>query len=599
MEEPKKTKKSFTERFIDFIFSNDERKWLIVILLIGIILRFFAASNIDPLADESVHGPHAIGMLHSGLISTIVECPLWFYLTDIALNILGVTVFSVRFLSFFYGSLTIILVYLLGSRLFNRKIGLLSSFLLSVSFFTIRFTLAEMDLCAAFFVILAIYSFIASLEKGKFPLLAAVCMGLASSVKTLSLFFMPAFLIGFFLFTKKAEAETKKSYNTRNIKRVIYFGLIVLLFFSPIVIHNYLLYKDKGIVDIYFSQYFNINNSRATYPDQGTTSLLETNLFEGLIYVFKQMFVFEPVIFPLGLLGIMLYLFKKEKNKYCFFFILFELSGLVLLLIASNWLATHYTMLIPVMCIFASLFIDKFSSSFTKVISINPKKIIVIIILIFQLWLLLPVMSSSCGTCKLRNYAISSMDKNSVVIADPRIYRGDIVWAFYDFHYLELSYFSEIMSVNENLSNTKVPVKAYFVECAIDDCGWGTIKNQPEFNKSIEEFFSSMPENSIVKVLNGGGGTGGENAPHFKIYQATLSLDPRIISMIDSTHSWYYYPVNYIPKNQIFDSYKVRGAIDNLIYKFAWLVLISSIILAISFIPIPFFYLFKQKESAE
>ncbi|MFH1711516.1 MAG: glycosyltransferase family 39 protein [Nanoarchaeota archaeon] len=595
-ENPKK--RGYLDSFIEFIFSKDERKWLILILLIGIILRFIVAGNIDPLADESVHGPHAIGFLHSGLISTVVECPLWFYLTDIALNIFGVTFFSVRFLSFFFGSLTIILAYLIGSKFFSKKIGIISSFLLAVSFFTIRFTLAEMDLSAAFFLILAVYSFIISVEKGKFPLLAAVCIGLASSLKTLSLFFVPAFLIGLFLFNKRKEEQTKKDYILKNLKWILYSGLIVLFFFSPILIHNYLLYKDKGIVDIYFSQYFNPNNSRQVYPDQGTTSLLSSNFFEGIIFMFKRFYLFEPLIFSLGLLGILLYLFKKEKDSHRLFFILFELSGFILLLIASNWLDTHYTTMIPILCIFASLFIVSFSSSLSKKINIDSKTIIkisLVIILIFQIWIMLPYLTSRCGSCKMRNYAISSMDKNSIVVVDPRIYRGEIVWSFHDFHYLELSLFSDVMNLNENMSGVKVPTKAYFIECAIDDCGWGTIKDQPEFNATMEEFFSSLPVNSLEKVLNGGGGTGGQNAPHFKIYQVALNLNPQIIPMIDSTHSWYYYPVNYIPKEQIFDRYEVNGAFDKLIYKFAWLVLIISIILAILFSAIPFAYLLKNR----
>src|SRR3989344_8071919 len=147
MEEKEKQKPNkILDSSINFIFSNNPLKWLLLITILGAFLRFLMARNVSALGDEMVHGPHAIGFLHSGLISTIAHSPLWFYLTDIFMRLLGVTVFSARFLSFFYGSLSILIVYLISSRIFTKKIGLISSFLLSVSYFSIRYTLMEMDL---------------------------------------------------------------------------------------------------------------------------------------------------------------------------------------------------------------------------------------------------------------------------------------------------------------------------------------------------------------------------------------------------------------------------------------------------------------------
>ena len=68
-----------------------------------------------------------------------------------------------------------------------------------------------------------------AVEKQKFPLLAAICIGIASLIKTLSLFFVPAFLIGFFLFNKGQKSHVKKS-----IKHIVYFGLIITLLFKTI-----------------------------------------------------------------------------------------------------------------------------------------------------------------------------------------------------------------------------------------------------------------------------------------------------------------------------------------------------------------------------
>ena len=589
---------NFLDLFLNFLFSKDKRKWLIPIILLGTILRFLVARNISALGDEMVHGPHAIGFLHSGLISTLAHSPLWFYLTDIVFKFLNVTMFSARFLSVFYGILTILVVYLISSKVFNKKIGLISAFLLSVSFFTIRYTLMEMDLSALFFLILAVYLFIISMEKGKFPWLAAVCIGLASLIKTLSLFFVPAFLIAFFLFNKGKEKQKIK----KNIKDIIIFGLIILLFFTPIILHNYFWYKDKGMVDVYAAQYF-FPELRGVYAGQlgYDSGILSERFIEGIINMSNAVFSMDPLIVILGILGIIFVFSFKNKRKYWYFLILFQLSGF-LFLVLSNRLTTHYTTMIPVLCIFAGFFIHKTSqivSQNLKKYKIDYKKILCIIIILifaFQIYLISPHLTSRGGLSKMRKYAIENMDKNSIVIADARIYRGRIAFLFHDFHYLESSFFPQISKLNSELPGQDIPTKVYFIECARDDCGWGTITNGSlnESSEQLVQLFSSQA--NLEKTIYGGGGYDEETGnPYFKIYSAQMQFKSQIFSTIDATHEWFHYPVNYIPKEKIWDNYSVYGIFDNLLYKIAWGIMILSIILAIVLPVIPFIELKKSK----
>ena len=116
-EERSSKKKSPTDRTVDFLFSDDSRKHLLWIVSIGFLLRILFANNVTPLGDEMIHAPRAIGFLHSGLLSTILQSPLWLYLTDIVYSVFGVSLLSSRFLSVFLGSLTIIIVYLITSKI--------------------------------------------------------------------------------------------------------------------------------------------------------------------------------------------------------------------------------------------------------------------------------------------------------------------------------------------------------------------------------------------------------------------------------------------------------------------------------------------------
>jgi hypothetical protein len=592
MNEPNK-KPSFIDKLVDFVFSDDKRKWLILIFLLGAILRFIVARNISALGDEMVHGPHAIGFLHSGLISTILHSSLWFYLTDIFMKVLGVTLFSTRFLSFFYGSLTIIVIYLIASQIFNKRMALLSSFLLSVSFYTIRYTLAEMDLSALFFLTLAIYFFIDAIQKRKFPILAAVSIGVASLIKTLSLFFVPAFLIAFFIFNKDKEQKIKIK---ENLKKAFVFGIIILTFFSPIIIHNYLWYKDKGMVDTYVAQYFDIDNVREKYAGQlgYDSGFLTKKFFDGLKTMSKTIFSLDKLIVPLGLLGIIISFSLKQKREYWYFLILFQFFGFMFLLL-SNHLPTHYVTMIPLLCLFGGFSINEVIS---KVHNFDKRKLIfilIIAIIIFQIYQLLPHLSSRSAIAKTRDYAISDMDKNSIVIVDSRIYRGRIAFMFNDFHYIESSLFGEVSNLNQQLPGENIKIKVYFVECARDDCGWGTITSGP-LNDSSEQMVEQISSQiSAEKIFLGGGGYDEEiGDPYIKIYQTAVELKPQAIQLIDSTHDWFYYPVNYIPKEEIWDNYEVYGTFDNLLYSFAWLIIIFSIILAFILPTVMFIRLVKS-----
>jgi hypothetical protein len=582
---------SYVDSTVNFFFSKDPRKWLILIVFLGALLRFLVASNISALGDEMVHGPHIMGFIQSGLISTILHSPLWFYLGDLFVSIFGISMFSLRFTSFFYGTLSIIAVYLIASKVFHKKIALYSSFLLAVSFFTIRYTLMEMDLSALFFLLFAIYFFIQSLERSRFPLMAAVCIGVAALIKTLALFFVPAFLIGFFLFRPGKENIRK------NIRDLVVFGLIILVFFSPIIMHNYFWYKDKGMVDTYVAQYFDVGNVREAYKDQlgYDSGFLLSTFFKGIPTMARIIFNYDPLISSLGILGLILAFSKKHKRKYWWFLISFEVAGF-LFLVLSNWLHTHYATMIPILCLFGGFFIHKFSKIFSKKI---PRKYIlptmIIFILVFQLYLLFPHLTSSCGMCQARDYISDNFEKEAIVIADARIYRGRIAFLFNEFHYLESSLFEDILKLNEQLPGENVATDAYFVECARDDCGWGTV-SAGQLNDSSEHLVQQIASQFQAEAVFYGGGGYDEEAgePYLKIYKIKLALNPQITSAIDSTHEWFYYPVNYEPREKIFDNYYVYGAADKILYDLMKGIILISALLSLL---LPLYLLMRLKKN--
>ncbi|MEK6928699.1 MAG: glycosyltransferase family 39 protein [Nanoarchaeota archaeon] len=584
------------DKTIDFLFKNKKLVIILLIFLIGIIFRYIAALNVEPNADEMVHGPHAVGIIDSGVIGRIWQSILWSYMTDVFHQIFGVSMLTSRSLSLIFGSLAIILIYLIGKEISGERAAIIASFLLAISSFSIIYTIIEMDLPAVFFVLLGTLFFIKRIKKdGKLSLLAAFFIGIASLIKTLSLFFVPAFLL-FYFFHKD------KKINLEKIFSIVKFSLVILLIFSPIFIHNILWYQEKDMVDAYLSQYFDVGKSREFYSTiQGINDGFR---FKELLVGGKEMMItiigLDPIITLLGLFSILF--FFRRKEKFSSFFLIFQIFSF-LFIDLTNRLTTHYVIFMPVFALYGGMLLDYAAINYSKLVS--PKKIIVAflaITLIINIYIMLPHIGSQNGTTKLREYTAEKIGKDDIVIADARIYRGRMMWLFIDKHYLESSFLESVISASANFPGPEKTYKLFFVECVVDDCGWGTIKDQQQFNDSIEkqvEFFKNNANEEVT--FNGGGSpTYYPPSPYFRVYSTMINLKPQIIQNIDSTHNFFYYPANYAPKEAIPDKYDVNGPINNLLYMTAKIIIWISLFAAFGSI-IVLLYLFAKefKKSGE
>ncbi|MBT7169854.1 phospholipid carrier-dependent glycosyltransferase [Candidatus Woesearchaeota archaeon] len=588
-----KTKKQDNlDKFLDFILTKNHAKYLTLIVTIGAFLRYLIVKNVSFLGDEMVHGPHAINMWNSGLISTILESPTWFYLTDIAHKIFGVTIFSTRFLSFFYGTLTIVLIYLLARTIFNKRVAIISSILLAISTYHIRYTLMEMDEALIFFVLLAVYTFIKYFRENnqKYLYLTAILLGTGTLIKTITAFFIPVFVVFFFILTKNKSLK-------KNIKSMLIVGLILLTFASPIIIHNVLLYQEKGVVDTYFAQYFDINrevhSGQLGYDNAFNIPQVITGTGDMIKNSFFQL---DPLIFILGIAG-MLYALKQRKGKESGFLISLFVFGF-LILAGSNLLPTHYVSFIPFLCIFAALLLVEISNKLK-----NYKKefiiISIIILTIANIFLipqnLLPHLTSQTANAPMREFAIENIEENSLVVVDSRIYRGRVAWLFNDKHYLESGYFLQLLAETEKLPKEQlVPITTYLVECAKDDCGWGTIK-EGELNTSSEQLVSQFKQISsqVAEFQSGGGYDEATGTTHFKVYKAEINLHPASLTFADETHMWFYYPTRYEPKEKGWDYLSPKGALAKTAHKFGFLIIMLSVLFAI-LAPFLLFYELKN-----
>ncbi len=116
---------------------------LLGIILIGSLLRIYhlgtesiwydEAASIDGSKESFVSVIESSGRLHN-------QPPLYFVLLHFWMLLFGTGEIAVRSLSAIFGIISIVVIYQVGCRLFNRKVGLISSFLSAISCYHIHFS---------------------------------------------------------------------------------------------------------------------------------------------------------------------------------------------------------------------------------------------------------------------------------------------------------------------------------------------------------------------------------------------------------------------------------------------------------------------------
>jgi len=216
-------KRDALSKILDFIFNKNNTKYIVILFLIGIILRLIFSSMLGGSADEMVYGTHAKGIINSGLLQEMHEDPIWFYLTDLSYKIFGMTLISSRLLSIIFGALSTIALYLLTKEMFNKKIALIASFLLTFSAYHILMTLTEMDIAMTFFALLSSYFLIKYLKNSviEYHVIGTILLGIGILVKNSGALFIPGYLIALIIYPKIKYKQ--KILSKKTIKSVIIF----------------------------------------------------------------------------------------------------------------------------------------------------------------------------------------------------------------------------------------------------------------------------------------------------------------------------------------------------------------------------------------
>jgi hypothetical protein len=627
MKEKKYSWEKLVKKTVDFIFSKDLRKWLILIFIFGFLFRLINVRTRMVYGDPAHFITNAINFLNSGLLVVWGQSAfLWNAMTDVFYKIFGVTQFASRFPSLLFGTFTIIAIYLFVKEFFESKpIAFMSAIIYALAPVFIFNTSDEHDIAVLFFIIMTFYTLIKGLKNNskKYLLISSAFLGISCMWKMyVPILIIPYIgMIIYFSHFRKKNLKTFEDLNKENknefdykkhIKTFIWMLIILFLLLTPTLAYNYLNYKHNEVTTMFFCKFFKFLSNEKTNElyswDPGyANSFSSSVIFTGLK---NSIYNNSAVLCLLSILGI-IFMIIKRKNIFAKDYLIFYSLYFIIpyfFLIQSNTLSKHYIHFIAFAIPFISFMIVSLYKSLNKKIGLNKfiKKnlaIFIIFLILFQFFMILSLphnvnkelLFSGNSENKFMKYKENNIPENSLIIYDDRIYNSLATWIFNDRYYISVNSLNQFMTYNQQSTN-KINIPVFIIECGIDDCGWGTIKDNPQLNQSMENFFSDIKAQSTQKVLSVKEQIRGLNYynplinkkesenEYFIVYKTNLAIDMNLAKEFKKQYNSFFYPLRYENKAQpIFQNfiYKPKGFFESTLNNFAWFIFYLEIILSL------------------
>ncbi len=228
---------------------------LLLIFLTAVFLRFYQLNQIPNglHIDEAINGVNGYFLLYTGRDSDNNWLPLqtevfgdynptgYSYLTILPIKLFGLNEFATRLPGALLGTLTILASFLLAFSIFkNKKIALLSAFLVAVSPWHIVFSRSsEETLVSLFFVVLGFALVFLSFENKKIKFLVPGVLVLAVSF---FMYFTPRIFVPLFFLTVLVFVNSLW-YKQKNLR---YRNFLICSFLFLVAIVGFLIFGVKG-----------------------------------------------------------------------------------------------------------------------------------------------------------------------------------------------------------------------------------------------------------------------------------------------------------------------------------------------------------------
>ncbi len=245
-----------------------------------------------------------------------------------------------RYVTALFSFGTVVLVYLIGKKLFSKEVGLIAAFLLTFDFKTVANShIGLPDTYNSFFLILAVLTAINLWKKpnSRNYLISGLCAGLSFATKYQFLGLFPYLVIHFYLSFEKRKFDLRKFFNLYFFAGCLVIPLIFLVTNPYLFIH-----LPKALRDI---------------QDVSLKYGMGTNAFNFFPLSYLYNIDFGPIEFIVVFLGLIFATIKFPKKMFIFWPILIGFGYIFLYYSKGGFYVRNLITIVPILFIFAAVFL--------------------------------------------------------------------------------------------------------------------------------------------------------------------------------------------------------------------------------------------------
>lgn len=332
-----------------------KREFILIsaIILIGFFIRIYNIHKSDVITDESSLAFRSIGMIDFDAakdqpspwekidppkdwmrLSFHDHPPLFFLTQHISLKIFGENNYGLRIPSVIFGTLSILLIYLITKKVVDKKTAIIASILSSLNAYLIWVSkIGLQESMVIFLMLVTIYFFLLFMDESKYFFILGIFLGLSWLTKYTAFILLPIMLLHIFFADRKIFQ-----------KRYIWLAFTTaLIFFSPVIIYNIKLYQEFGHFDFQFSYIFGQKVAEWSIQPGKEEFVDITHKFVGFFQNLKN--GLSAPIFILFFVSICFFTYSKKNTKNIF--IIISLSSLFIFFMIIGPSQRFLSLIIP------------------------------------------------------------------------------------------------------------------------------------------------------------------------------------------------------------------------------------------------------------
>ncbi|MBI2454493.1 MAG: glycosyltransferase family 39 protein [Parcubacteria group bacterium] len=462
--------------------------------------------------------------------------PLLFLIQHLFFSIFGDSLFAARLPSALFGLASVYLIYLIGRKLFDEKMGLISAFIFAVSFAHASVSrLAMMEGLLFFFILANIYYFLKFLGSASSPQAIkrdwwkfGLTFGLAILTKYIAVFLLPVYLTIWIL----------KSKDRPSSKHILGAAGIALIIFSPVIVYNILSYKTFGHFDLQLAYILKQKTPWPVNEFGGKTQEPFSDIWGNLTTIFSLPFLIVAVV------GLGFLFWKNDRRK--------KFLPMILLFLSATLLLTQTGAAIRFVSLYIISFVFFAAVPFVLLWNKKPKLAFILFTIfaaheIFFTAERIFINPPDYGVVKLDKYLESVLGNgrseivpqhpnpylNAVIqkhaasipitleptglIYDDNLATNPMLWLFARREYYHAIPIMTASKFQESLKNNPAMFKnvtLYFAKA--EPAAPVNPIRQTDYAKQVEQFLISQNQKPVMLI------TGSENMPAFRVYKFSL-----------------------------------------------------------------------------